>query len=250
MDDPVSTELAQHEHLDLPWRKAIVGALALHVAAAIGVIIGGHGHGRPLTLPRVQVRIGGLIPVAPAPSGPAAGGDVRRVQATRPTVPLPARKPTARPIATPAPGPVLAAGPVTRQTQSGAPNPLSAAGQSGSGTGTGLRSAGGGVGLGAGASGNSTGTDESFPFSYYLTRVLGTIEGNWFKPPVPSGTRCRVRCVIDRSGHLLEAGIEEESGNPAFDRAALRAIYAAAPLPPLPQGFIGGNLTLHLEFGP
>jgi TonB family protein len=59
-----------------------------------------------------------------------------------------------------------------------------------------------------------------------------------------------VRCRIDRSGRLLEAGIEEESVVAAFDRAALRAIFAAAPFPPLPQGFSGQSLTLHLDFGP
>jgi hypothetical protein len=29
----------------------------------------------------------------------------------------------------------------------------------------------------------------------------------------------------------------------------LRAVYAANPLPPLPQGFGGNTLTLHLDFG-
>ena len=94
------------------------------------------------------------------------------------------------------------------------------------------------------------GTEEVFPFTYYLNRVLGSIEGNWFKPPVPPDTRCRVRCRIDRSGLLIEAGIEEPSAVAAFDRAALRAVYASAPYPPLPLGFTGASLTLHLEFGP
>ncbi len=96
----------------------------------------------------------------------------------------------------------------------------------------------------------SGGAEESFPFAYYLNRVLGLIESNWFRPPAPTDTRCRIRCVIDRAGRLVEAGLEQESASAAFDRAALRAVYAAAPLPPLPQGFGGTTLTLHLEFGP
>ncbi|MBP1619594.1 MAG: TonB terminal [Acidobacteria bacterium] len=55
---------------------------------------------------------------------------------------------------------------------------------------------------------------------------------------------------IDRGGRLVESGIELPSGVAAFDRAALRAVYAAAPFPPLPQGFGGSTLTLHLDFGP
>ena len=80
--------------------------------------------------------------------------------------------------------------------------------------------------------------------------MLALIEGNWFRPPAAAGTVCQVRCVIDRSGRLAEAGLESASASPAFDRAALRAVYAAAPFPPLPEGFGGTELTLHLEFGP
>jgi len=58
-----------------------------------------------------------------------------------------------------------------------------------------------------------------------------------------------VLCRIDRSGSVQQAGIEQPSGNPAFDRAALRAVYASAPFPPLPQAYRGTTLTLHLEFG-
>ena len=76
------------------------------------------------------------------------------------------------------------------------------------------------------------------------------MESNWYRPPAPAETRCRVRCRVDRTGRLLEAGIEESSGVAAFDRAALRAVYAATPLPPLPQGFSGQALTVHLDFGP
>ncbi len=110
-----------------------------------------------------------------------------------------------------------------------------------------LGSPSGALTLGGGSRGG--GTDEVFPYDYYLQRVLALIESNWFRPPAPEATRCRVRARIDRSGRLLEAGISLESGMPAFDRAALRAVFAAAPFPPLPQGFGGTTLTIHLEFG-
>jgi TonB family protein len=105
--------------------------------------------------------------------------------------------------------------------------------------------AAGGIALGVASGGG----EEPFPFIYYLNRVLAIIESNWYRPLAPPDTRCRVRCVIERSGRLVEAGLEQESASPAYDRAALRAVYAANPLPPLPQGFGGNTLTLHLDFG-
>jgi len=258
--DPVSEELAEREHLVWPWKTSLAVALALHLGIAAALLLGGGRHSRPLVLPRVQVRIGAL----PMPArgsraaGPAAAA--RAAQAAAPTAvaappkhPLPAAKPTARPVsprpvATPIPGPIAATGPVVSQGEpSTGGHPLQGGGGSGAPS---LTHAGSGLGVGVGGEGNGGATDESFPYAYYLNRLLGAIESNWFKPPVPAGTRCRVRTRLDRSGRLLEAGIEEESGNPAFDRAALRAVYASTPLPPLPEGFQGATLTLHLEFGP
>jgi hypothetical protein len=35
---------------------------------------------------------------------------------------------------------------------------------------------------------------------------------------------------------------------PSFDRATLRALYAANPLPPLPPAYGKPSLTVHLSF--
>lgn len=42
--------------------------------------------------------------------------------------------------------------------------------------------------------------------------------------------------------------LEESSGQPTFDRAVLRALYAANPLPPLPPAYRKDSLTVHLSF--
>lgn len=255
MIDPVSAELEQRARLHLPWRSALAGALALHVAAGLALTLGGSHRPRALLLPSVQVRLTAALPVAArpagAPAGPARQASAARAVATaapapaRKTVPTektpPRGKPTPQPRSRhtetdPAESPPAPASP-------GAARPGNGAGAGGPAGGTGAVS--GGIALGAG-----TGTEEVFPFTYYLNRVLGSIESNWFKPSVPPETRCRVRCRIDRSGRLVEAGIEEPSAIPAFDRAALRAVYASAPYPPLPLGFSGASLTIHLEFGP
>lgn len=250
MIDPVSAELEARAREHLPWRWALGSALVVHVVVALGLLVGGSHRPRALSLPSVQVRI---APGLPAPARPAAqparaaAPDAAPRKATV-APPPPARKAvaidrTARPSrATPRPAtpdPVPAAGSVA---DAGTDQAGAAPSQQGGGSGSG---GSGGVALGSG-----NGTEESFPFAYYLNRVLGSIEGNWFKPPVPPDTRCRVRCRIDRSGKVVEAGIEEPSAIPAFDRAALRAVYASAPFPPLPLGFAGTSLTLHLEFGP
>ena len=246
MIDPVSDELERRAVVSWPWRSALLAALIVHVATAGTVLLASRTHRRPLLLPSVQVRLG---VVAPAPAGPAA----------RPAPPRSAA------LARPAPAPPRAAAkaaaaalPASRRVAPNtavptAPAELPADGAAAEGGGAAAGPQPGTVAAGTGGlavqSGDGTG-GEPFPYDYYLQRLLGAIEANWFRPPAPEGTRCRVLCRIDRGGRLVESGIESPSGVAAFDRAALRAVYAAAPFPPLPQGFGGATLTLHLDFGP
>jgi periplasmic protein TonB len=251
MNDPVSAELEQRARLDLPWRWAVAGAVCLHLAVA-GVLLLSPAHGRrALTLPSVEVR----IVAAPLPG--AARGGAPPTRAAAPRKPQAASRPArTKPVRTTESVPRHVAANVTTARSAPLPRPAgtepetpaaaTAAAPGGAAGGAGsTSSASGGIALGAGGAG-----EEPFPFSYYLNRVLAVIEGNWFRPPAAAGTVCQVRCVIDRSGRLAEAGLESASASPAFDRAALRAVYAAAPFPPLPEGFGGTELTLHLEFGP
>jgi TonB family protein len=246
--DEIGQELDRRWAEPWPWRSSLGVALGLHLAVVVAALVGPSLHRRPLTLPSVRVRLG---VVAPAPV-PATGQPP--VSQPRPAAPppLPAPRPAPKSPKTAAPpgrqpkpaaraalpAPTEAA-PVPDPASDGANEP----GRGGAGE---TRSASGTLGLSSGSDGGGP----SFPYAYYLTRLLGLIESNWFRPPSPAGTRCRVLCRIDRSGRLLDTGIEESSGIPAFDRAALRAVYSSAPLPPLPQGWVGSTLTLHLEFGP
>ena len=249
MNDPVSEELERRAHLDLGWWWALAGAAAIHLAVASVVLVAPSSSRRALTLPHVQVRI-----ATPPLAGGAAAGKAAAVSA--PAKPAPEPAPAKRKGHQPEEPPLKHPIPDKRATQrTDAPlrpaPPAAAESARGESAGTEslggksiVTSASGGIALGAAGGG-----DEAFPFAYYLNRTLAVIEGNWFRPPAPSGTACRVRCVIDRTGRLIEAGLETESQTPAFDRAALRAVYASAPFPPLPQGFGGSTLTLHLEFG-
>ena len=237
MRDPVGEFLDQRVSLPWPWRRALAAAFALHLAVALIAVLAPRMRPRPLTLPSVQVR---LAPALPQPAA-APPGEPRPRPA--PPRPAPAPAPKSRP-AKPAPVKKAAPAPPTtvpkRTYVSDAPASPEPAAEPG------LRSASGSLALAAAAAG----AEEPFPYEYYLTRLLGAVEANWFSPPGAGPTRCRVRFRIDRSGKLLEAGIEEASAVPSFDRAALRAVFAASPFPPLPQGFGGSVLTIHLEFGP
>jgi TolA protein len=245
--DPVSDELERRAVVSWPWRSALLAALTVHVATAGTVLLASRTHRRPLLLPSVQVRLG---VVAPVPAGPAARPAPPRSAAVARPAPAPTRAPAK--AAADAPSASRRVAPKAAVPTAPAELPAEGAAAEGGGTAAGPQP-GTVVAAGTGGlavqSGDGAG-GEPFPYDYYLQRLLGAIEGNWFRPPAPDGTRCRVLCRIDRDGRLLESGIEAPSAVPAFDRAALRAVYAAAPFPPLPQGFGGATLTLHLDFGP
>lgn len=113
----------------------------------------------------------------------------------------------------------------------------------------GMASASGALSLGGGASASGPpALPEDFRFTYYVQRMLALIETRWYKPPVPPQTRARVRFTILRSGQVTGIALEESSRVPSFDRAALRALYAANPLPPLPPGYARPSITVHLTF--
>jgi len=78
--------------------------------------------------------------------------------------------------------------------------------------------------------------------------MLALIESRWYKPGAPSGTRAQVGFVILKGGRLESIRLEESSGIATFDRAALRALYDANPLPPLPPAYGKPSLTVHLSF--
>lgn len=247
MIDPVTRELESRAVQGWPWRLALALSLGLHLAAGFGLLLAGTSSRRSTTLPSVQVRLTTMPLPAPAPAPARPSGSAR--PAVAPAAPRPAPPPAegagrtvSQAARTPMARPTAAAHPPESAPAAAADSDAATAPATAP-----MSSSSGALTLGGGSRGG--GTDETFPYEYYLQRLLGLIENNWFRPAAPETTRCRVRARIDRSGRLLEAGISQESGISAFDRAALRAVFAAAPFPPLPQGFGGTTLTIHLEFG-
>jgi protein TonB len=90
--------------------------------------------------------------------------------------------------------------------------------------------------------------DTDFPFSYYVQQLVSLIGANWFRPDAPDGSVCTVSFRIQRSGQVTDVSIESSSGVSYYDRAAVRAVYAANPLPPLPNDYGNEQLGVHLRF--
>lgn len=245
----------------LPW------SLAGHVAllAALAVFGGAVTPPRPEPRSAIRVRIGGgppgsrgapsraLSPLAPpARNEPAASpkpqpGTRRLPVAAKKPAPTSAKQ-TARPVA-------KGLAPTRPLDKAAAPAPAS--GGRGAAGATDRNGGTGGIGgLGTGAS--AGGTDQPFPFAWYLTLVEGHISRNWNPTQLGFGGQaergCVVHFVIQENGTIVEASVEESSGVALYDREALRAVTVANPLPPLPRGFgarsLGVSFIFTLRAGP
>jgi len=100
-----------------------------------------------------------------------------------------------------------------------------------------------GLALGAAVAGLD---NPNFTYGYYVDQMLALISRNWARPPVGSGVEAVVHYRIQRDGRITELRILTSSGINSFDLAALRAVQASSPLPPLPRGFRDGSLGVNL----
>lgn len=87
-----------------------------------------------------------------------------------------------------------------------------------------------------------------FVFLYYLNHIQSRVEQHW-RQPVGRGSRVAVITFwINRRGEVTDLRVERSSGDPFFDRAALRAVQKASPFLPLPRGYLGEGLRVHYRF--
>lgn len=89
-----------------------------------------------------------------------------------------------------------------------------------------------------------------FPYAYYLSAIERKVSENWFSSHSGrgEGISCLVYFRLGRGGQVSDLRIEQSSGNPHFDRQALRAIQSAEPFPPLPRAFGEAWLGIHFTF--
>ena len=103
-------------------------------------------------------------------------------------------------------------------------------------------------GRGPGA-GTAASVEGDFPFQWYLTAVQRKVYEQWTQPlSTPPGQKAVIVFEIARSGEVIRARVEKTSGDAAYDLAALRAVTAANPLPPLPSEFKGTVIRVHFGF--
>lgn len=91
-----------------------------------------------------------------------------------------------------------------------------------------------------------------FPFNYYLTLLQNRLQQSW-QPPYQAAAlaetvSAEVRFRIDRAGRISAVEVTRSSGRFIFDQAARRAVWSVDPLPPLPESYQRGALTVHIEF--
>lgn len=109
----------------------------------------------------------------------------------------------------------------------------------------------GGSGTGGGGTGSGPLNASLFKFPFYLKNIENKISGQWSPPPALLQEQivgAIVQFNVTRRGSIESVEIEKSSGNSQFDQAALRAIYNANPLPPLPDGLAEDPLKVHFSF--
>jgi TonB family protein len=89
-----------------------------------------------------------------------------------------------------------------------------------------------------------------FPHAWYLRQVLQKVQGEWQRQNQVNepSQKPLVFVEIQRDGSIRTPKIEQTSGNPFYDQAALRAIVEASPFPPLPQDWSRPSLRVMFRF--
>lgn len=93
-----------------------------------------------------------------------------------------------------------------------------------------------------------------FLLSEYYNLIWGKIKEAWsipeslFKETVDQ--EAIIVLIIERNGRIQKLWFEKRSGNPIYDKMALRAIRKAEPFPPMPKEFSENTLEIGIRFFP
>ncbi len=103
---------------------------------------------------------------------------------------------------------------------------------------------------GAGTQGVAVATAQSdFKFGWYLERIRDKIGQNWNPPRDAVDAKARVVFSINRSGWVGDVNLmtEQSNGTFGFKQAAVRAVRASNPFPPLPEEFSKQTLEFTVD---
>jgi protein TonB len=95
------------------------------------------------------------------------------------------------------------------------------------------------------------GTDENFPYAWYISLIEGKVVNNWKPRQLGFGKRAIVSCTVHfrvaRNGTVSQVTLVRNSGVGVFDRESLRAVKTTK-LPPLPPQYKGASLGITFIF--
>lgn len=92
--------------------------------------------------------------------------------------------------------------------------------------------------------------ERNFEYPYYLGMMQRKIQQHFNVTRMLGVTRLEtvIYFRVDRSGRITGIDMVRSSSNAVFDLAARRALDAADPLPPLPEGYGKSYLGVHFAF--
>jgi periplasmic protein TonB len=254
--DVVGNVLAESRDARTPWAGAAVLALVLHAAVLGGLLASALSRPMKFAPPRaVQVRLlpaGSLrapeVRAAPQPAPPPPPPAVERPRIEKPPEEQPP-PPSKKALLLPAPDKKKPPTPVPVSRPGRAPTPavdLPASGDESAGAASTV--APGAAGAGNAGVGGLKIDQADFKYPIYIERMVMIISLNWFKPAQTVQSSPVVHFQIERDGTVTDARIVTSSGLPFVDRAALRAVLASSPLPPLPADYAGPHLGIQVVF--
>jgi len=241
MEDRVGEVLAQRRALESGAAAGVALSVFLHTAGAAIAIYAALHQTPPQTVNTLTINLEPITMKSVAPPPPAVRRAAPVLHEVQPVVEQP--KPAAKPQPKTVP-----LSPFGKSEKKGsehpvAPPPAVRAAEGGGATST--STASNNVAIGAAG---VTSIEGDFPYTIYIQNMNRLIGNHWTRPEVRPGTSAGIHFVIDRDGAIRDATVETSSGNPLYDRAALRAILETSPLPPLPFAYNGTYLGVHLIF--
>jgi TonB family protein len=258
MEAVVSDILQSRKREPAGLRKTAIISLAAHAAAIAVILVIPSVMPRAAQPPRVimNISLGG------AP-GPTTGGmqmiGGRPIQAAQPSTEPQIAKNTQPPVTQTPPKMVL---PDPKQKPRTPPKPtVSSKDPKGTAAGRGFETQQGtakvetgakgqGFGLSSGGAGGDGGVKlgvEGFCCPEYVADMRNRILKNWNQNQRAAGVVIMMY-TIQRNGLITDIDVEVSSGNPVLDLAAQRALINTRILAPLPSGFSGQQLPVHLTF--
>jgi len=242
MEDLIGDLLAERAHLGGNPAGGIAVSVLLHGAIAAGIIYAAMHAVAPQEVSTLNIKFAPMPAAVPptVTSQPIAPPAPRKLSIPEPVAEAP--KPVVK--SEPKTVPLSEFGRSSRKGSETPPQPKPAATAPQMSAKPGVV---GGIDIPIGSAG-VTGIEGDFPYTIYIDRMKTLIGQRWLRPQAGTGITATVSFVIDRDGTIRDAKSEILSGNGTFDRAALRAVLEASPLPPLPFGYNGTFLGVHLTF--